>query len=1112
MAYTSQQLTMAWTAVHNGLAPDAATQKSLDVFANFNASGQFSDADTLSYVLNSADDTTAVALLTYQFFTGKSPTKAGVDYLVHSDANPSDLSDAYYAKFNIENRYINFAANLGVNGDGAKDFAAKYGAMSFGDYVASIYETIIGATYAKAAGVDVAAAVAYLVGTKDAVLATARDAGMITPNMTSAQVDLAVKAAMAGLVMAAAVKADIGIYAASANNVMLAMAQGKATYGADLVTTYGPASGLGSTGTGKALSTAPSVYDLPGGPTKPVDPPKPPVQPPVTPDPDPDPGPQPLSFTLTSGDDHFTGDDLNDTFNATPTTFNSGDVLNGGFGSDTLRINATGDYALSSATLSSIETVAVHGDSAVTADVRGWAIDTISVSAPQDIRVWAGTTTDVVVDTDRQSQEVKVYSGRDVTINAHDTDPGVAIRVGLGSIGGAVKVHTSTTRADVIEGRIEITGGSTIEVVQTASNAIGTGHMNSSVLIYGRETTTEVTVKMPKKVAPSPDVAANGMNTVKIYDGQLASSPNKSSIAKINVDGADGVIFGSNALSTVTLAHVLGDVVIQNASILSPQNKVTTLDLTVSGVDASQAHDDGVFTTLNVTGGAEASNLGAVNMSALTKMTFTGAGDLAADVSGIATLAEVNASASSGHNTVSLDGTVTAYVGGSGLDDVVLTNTTATTKAIAGGAGATDQVTVSQAQLMAGVLNNVTGFERLSLYNITGVGSPTLDLRTYNWVTTGGHAGGGTVTLNGLSSGGTFVILGGAGAGGVYDFQGADFQTGANDVLNLVLSGNHALDAGQLQGPVENVRITTVDTQDVPTGIRHAASLLFATLQTITVSGNAGLNLTAAGAALTSVDASGVTKGGFEWTSGALAGAATVKGSATGANAIDVSLATAAVTYEGGAGNDTVFALNSVTGNVVRLGEGTNYFKGSADSVTAGAGDDYIQVSNGGVTVNAGNGDNVVIALSDTASTITTGSGDDNIFVGGGANTVNVGSGDDYVGISAATATSTGYTTINGMGAGDKIEFSSLTLSQTTAGAAVATLGTYAATLTSALAGDGSTTPIVKWFTFGTDTYVVVDRSASNTFDPGVDYVVKVTGVHDLNVAGNISSFTVTLH
>ena len=94
-------------------------------------------------------------------------------------------------------------------------------------------------------------------------------------------------------------------------------------------------------------------------------------------------------------------------------------------------------------------------------------------------------------------------------------------------------------------------------------------------------------------------------------------------------------------------------------------------------------------------------------------------------------------------------------------------------------------------------------------------------------------------------------------------------------------------------------------------------------------------------------------------------------------------------------------------------------------------------------------------------------------------------------------------------GAGDKIEFSSLTLSQTTAGAKVADQGSYAATLNLALSGDGSTTPILKWFTSGSDTYVVVDTSASNTFDPGHDYVVKVTGIHDLNVAGNVSSLPV---
>ena len=127
MAYTLKQLTMAWTAAHGGVAPDATTLADLGNRAAQNAAGVMTDAQVLGFVLNSADNSTALAALSYQFFTGKSPTKEGLAYLTNSPDNPNDLNDPYYGKFNTENRYINFAANLGVAGEGGRGYVHRPG-------------------------------------------------------------------------------------------------------------------------------------------------------------------------------------------------------------------------------------------------------------------------------------------------------------------------------------------------------------------------------------------------------------------------------------------------------------------------------------------------------------------------------------------------------------------------------------------------------------------------------------------------------------------------------------------------------------------------------------------------------------------------------------------------------------------------------------------------------------------------------------------------------------------------------------------------------------------------------------------------------------------------
>ena len=95
--------------------------------------GSLSLASALNTIEHYGDASTSVATIAYEFFTQATPGLAGYGYLVNGGSNPNDLDSAYYAQFNQQNRYINFAANLGKYGAGATWFNANYGSLDLAD-------------------------------------------------------------------------------------------------------------------------------------------------------------------------------------------------------------------------------------------------------------------------------------------------------------------------------------------------------------------------------------------------------------------------------------------------------------------------------------------------------------------------------------------------------------------------------------------------------------------------------------------------------------------------------------------------------------------------------------------------------------------------------------------------------------------------------------------------------------------------------------------------------------------------------------------------------------------------------------------------------------------
>jgi hypothetical protein len=167
--------------------------------------------------------TTSVAVTAYQFFTGKIPSLAGLDFLVNPTVNTNSLNSPYYTAFNAENRYINFAANLGLNGEGAAKFAADYGPLSVNEAIRKAYIEIVGS--ANDSGIA-------------AIQASTPYFAQVASERIGGNLDLATKAAAIGYILNEVVKADAGVYGRALENFYLDLSDGTAQTGVSLVGIY----------------------------------------------------------------------------------------------------------------------------------------------------------------------------------------------------------------------------------------------------------------------------------------------------------------------------------------------------------------------------------------------------------------------------------------------------------------------------------------------------------------------------------------------------------------------------------------------------------------------------------------------------------------------------------------------------------------------------------------------------------------------------------------------------------------------------------------------------------------------------------------------------------
>lgn len=249
------------------------------------------------------------------------------------------------------------------------------------------------------------------------------------------------------------------------------------------------------------------------------------------------------------------------------------------------------------------------------------------------------------------------------------------------------------------------------------------------------------------------------------------------------------------------------------------------------------------------------------------------------------------------------------------------------------------RVTFAIAAATADISANLSGFEVLRLDTPTGTN--TVDVANFGGIdhilVFGNASNTGNNTINNVVDGTTLSLT----STGTSDNFGTISVSGATGTLNVELNGLFS-SGGVDDGTVHVIDATTVNVTTNATDVAAPASSPFAqrldldAATTLNISGNAGIDLTAAGndiALVTLLNASGVTG------TGALGA---VKVTATASN----------VSFTGGAGDD---ALTGAAGaDTLSGGAGNDKLDGKAgaDNLTGGLGNDtFVLTLDGGDTI-----------------------------------------------------------------------------------------------------------------------------------------------------------------
>ena len=696
------------------------------------------------------------------------------------------------------------------------------------------------------------------------------------------------------------------------------------------------------------------------------------------------------SVTGTAGSDTITGNTA-----LAALTLTSLDSIDGGAGVDTLNISVTGAANLTAAvgsSISNVETLNLSSTGAVTIDATGYTgMETVSSSSVGNSTITASATTDVVaaVAAPTGAGAAAINGGKNITATLTDVAVAGTASGNTAVIGGSARpagtvvvsqtesiTDDTTAGADTsATGSITVSGGTSVNVTSLAT--LGTGDNAGDIVtigavaVNGRGTVTDVSVTQQTQT-----IARNGTTqpNIKATAGGVTITDNNTALKADTIKTVSLSSFGNsthtgNVLETVNLTGgsattASGTFTIsQSAGITTAGAIPTELTANVNGVIAGLIDTNNQYKTLNISTavGAGIASLDATNV---TDLNISGAKTLT--ISAIASLGALATIDSTGGGVtitptlqtgqtftggdgvekIQVGGQTTAIALGAGDDQLTMTGAAFGTGGSADGGEGTDKLVMTAANAVTASASaafeaKISNFEKLTIGDVATTGAVAMNnLDDISDITVAGVQAGQVLTISGVNSGVNVTFADATQTATTVTLA----SDGSADVANITLAtaDNASTHSAVTLTGFETMNIVSSDietTRDL-TDALNDISITNATATTINVSGNAGGTITHTGTKVASFDASNVTAGAIQWTSGALTVATTVKGGADN-DILSVATATKGATMYGGAGNDQLTGdANGVNALYGEAGNDTLTGGSKADTIDGGAGTD----------------------------------------------------------------------------------------------------------------------------------------------------------------------------
>ncbi len=483
-------------------------------------------------------------------------------------------------------------------------------------------------------------------------------------------------------------------------------------------------------------------------------------------------GPDPMTtsqtFTLTTGIDsgpEFTGGDADDTFIAAPVqgadlnsvdTLNADDELDGGGGTDTIRIRGAGDLTIEDALVSNIEIAQIRASGSIDADLSGWdglqSVEIARIGSADDLEVTvdgamvkvgdtlggdvtivraggmvdikAGKDSDVVIGSGEHTESAMVKGGASVTVakNGAGAQSMTVTKVVVDGVAeGQVTVITPAIPADT-SGVTEVRPGSIGDISTSGSPSANNpryqlwdpdGNANTRTSIQPEDKAAHAAGDklywfVATTNAEQIEVTGNALdNYILITDNIENARGYVPGTPVVTEPAGSTVMIHSDAIETVQLHNTKATAVVRDESKTEDGKKGAPESLTVAvddfdgelhlqGVGAS---NDVTFNVVKDSGFKLAANaVKTINVEGdgkleldvnrlptdkapmkasdtLETLVLSGAGDFMMDAEGMSKLKSIDASMSSGDNTIESEAALDALetvMGGAGKDKIEL--------------------------------------------------------------------------------------------------------------------------------------------------------------------------------------------------------------------------------------------------------------------------------------------------------------------------------------------------------------------------------------------------------------------------------------------------------